>query len=179
MDLNKACLPYPMSSLDKMQSNKLPNLTQYTGPYVFKDTSDNYSQSEDDESDKYSGFASKDELLKAKLELLQKLGEMADKGIHLTQNYTMNSNYEEIKFEYHLALNHQKFMNQVQFTKAILNAIDCTEDSQTLKKKCIQQFDQLKDVLEGITMPSYVTDGQNDDTQDRVDDDPAQINIEI
>lgn len=103
---------------------------------------------------------------------------MANKGTRLTQNYTMNSNYEEIKYEYQLAVNHQKFMNQVKFTQAILNALDYKEDAQTLKKKCIQQFNQLKDVLDGITLPSYVTDEQNDDTQDGVDD-PAQINIEI
>ena len=54
-------------------------------------------------SDKYQGFGSEEELNLAKLDMLRKLGELTHQhGVKLSQNYSMNSDYKAMKYEYEL-----------------------------------------------------------------------------
>ena len=52
--------------------------------------------------DKYYGFGSEEELNLAKLDMLRKLGELAQYGVKLSQNYNMNSDYKAMKYEHEL-----------------------------------------------------------------------------
>lgn len=53
--------------------------------------------------DKYQGFASEEELNLAKLNMLRQLGELTTQhGVKLSQNYSMNSDYKAMKYEYEL-----------------------------------------------------------------------------
>ena len=53
--------------------------------------------------DQYYGFGSEEELNLAKLDMLRKLGELAQQyGVKLSQNYNMNSDYKAMKYEFEL-----------------------------------------------------------------------------
>jgi hypothetical protein len=54
-------------------------------------------------NDKYCGFATEEDLNLAKLDMLRKLGELMNQhGVKLSQNYSMNSDYKAMKYEYEL-----------------------------------------------------------------------------
>lgn len=52
--------------------------------------------------DQYYGFGSEEELNLAKLDMLRKLGELAQYGVKLSQNYNMNSDYKAMRYEHEL-----------------------------------------------------------------------------
>ncbi len=56
-----------------------------------------------------------DELLLKKIEMLQRLGTLANLGVKLSQNYNLDSDYEEMKYEYELAKSVREKENQKKY----------------------------------------------------------------
>lgn len=82
-----------------------PNASVYgpsygNGPTIHNKGTNKNNISSD--NDKYYGFGSEEELNLAKLNMLRNLGELAQHGVKLSQNYSMNSDYKSMKFEYEL-----------------------------------------------------------------------------
>lgn len=75
----------------------------------------------------YDSANAPDERLK-KLDMLRKLYELKVSGVHLTQNYSMNSDYEVMKYEYELHTNSRSKQNAVnimqQFGVLCIRAIE-------------------------------------------------------
>ena len=66
------------------------------------------------------------ELLFAKKDLLIKLGNLADRGIKLKNYYDLDSNYEEMKIEYEIAIVKAKYDIMESFNKIMMSvAIPC------------------------------------------------------
>lgn len=63
-------------------------------------TEDKYEKK--DYSDSEAEFKSKEEENLAKLDMLRKLGELTQKGVKLSQNYNMNSDIKQMRYEYEL-----------------------------------------------------------------------------
>jgi hypothetical protein len=59
--------------------------------------------------EKYEGFENEEELMNAKLDMLIKLCQLVNMGIKLSQNYTIESNYKIMKYEYEL---HNKIIEE-------------------------------------------------------------------
>ena len=58
---------------------------------------------------------SEEEMMEKKMEMLRQLGELAKQGIQITQNYSMNSSYKAMKFEYDLHTRIRSKKNAVQW----------------------------------------------------------------
>lgn len=202
-----------MCSLDKIKifddndDNFTNWMEQYMGPYVLCDkTNDEHSTSQSSEDcepqNEDSGFTSEDESnlksllskcvldneiesLKEKIELLQKISDLANKGINLTENYNIESDYEVMEWEYHLTITHynQKnnatYPNDLRLIEYFFNNLP--DKDEKLKKK----FQQIKKVLmeNGVEVPIQISPEQSKQIDiifdNREIDNPTQINIEI
>ena len=65
-------------------------------------------------------FASKEEEMLAKLNMLRQLGELTQKGVKLSQNYNMESDYNAMKYEYEL---HKNIRDKHNGTKWLCNGM--------------------------------------------------------
>lgn len=65
-------------------------------------------------------FDTEEDEMHAKLEMLRKLGEMAQHGVKLSQNYNMNSSYKTMKWEYEL---HKSIRDKHKGTKWLSNML--------------------------------------------------------
>jgi hypothetical protein len=90
--------PNSSSYTQNNYSNITPKPSQY-GPSV-GDGPTNIA--DNSQIDQYYGFGSEEELHLAKLDMLRKLLELKQNGINLSQNYSMNSDYKAMKYEYEL-----------------------------------------------------------------------------
>ena len=70
--------------------------------------------------DKFEGFQSEEELNLAKLDMLRKLGELVQYGVKLSQNYSMNSPYKAMKYEYELHKNIRDKHNGVKWLSNLM-----------------------------------------------------------
>lgn len=67
---------------------------------------------------------STEELMLRKLDMLRKLGELAQNGIKLSQNYNMNSDYQTMKFEYDLHYSIRAKKNSINWmTNMMMNCV--------------------------------------------------------
>ena len=91
--------------------NSQPAQPQYqdvhTDTNVYEPKASNYGPSfgsgpSNMESGQSNEFASEEEELLAKLDMLRKLGELTTYGVKLSQNYHMKSDYKSMKYEYEL-----------------------------------------------------------------------------
>jgi len=64
---------------------------------------------------------SKEEILKDKFQILQKLQTLQTKGVSLSKHYTMESSYDEMKGEYEYICSEKERKNSVQFQGKILS----------------------------------------------------------
>ena len=64
---------------------------------------------------------SKEEILKEKFQILQKLQTLQSKGISLSKHYTMESSFDEMKGEYEYICSEKERKNSVQFQGKILS----------------------------------------------------------
>ena len=55
-----------------------------------------------------------------KLDMLRKLGELAQYGVKLSQNYNMNSDYFAMKYEYELHKNIRAKQNSVNWMSSLM-----------------------------------------------------------
>ena len=87
--------------------------------YIKKDDTDShYDRSDYDKKYKYESereFESKEEEMHAKLLMLRKLGELTLKGVRLSQNYNMNSDYKTMAMEYELHTGMRKKTNTIRW----------------------------------------------------------------
>ena len=80
------------------------------------------------------------ELQIKKLNMLRTLGELAQTGVKLSQNYSMESDYETMKFEYELLTNLKKEKKMIEHEKKIT---DVLKDYTTIQEKQKETSDQL------------------------------------
>jgi hypothetical protein len=66
---------------------------------------------------------SKEDMMLQKLELLRKLGELSRAGVKLSQNYSLNSDYKTMKFEYELHSNIRSKQNSIKWMSGMLVGI--------------------------------------------------------
>jgi hypothetical protein len=67
---------------------------------------------------------SQEEMMLRKLDMLRKLGELAQNGIKLSQNYNMNSDYQTMKFEYDLHYSIRSKKNSINWmTNMMMNCV--------------------------------------------------------
>lgn len=64
---------------------------------------------------------SKEEILKEKFQILQKLQTLQNKGVSLSKHYTMESSFDEMKGEYEYICSERERKNSVQFQGKILS----------------------------------------------------------
>lgn len=69
--------------------------------------------------DNYNELSSDAQMLK-KLDMLRKLGELAQYGVKLSQNYNMNSDYFTMKYEYELHKNIRAKQNSVNWMSSLM-----------------------------------------------------------
>jgi hypothetical protein len=66
---------------------------------------------------------SKEEILKEKFQILQKLQTLESKGVSLSKHYTMESSFDEMKGEYEYICSERDRKNSVQFQSKILTTL--------------------------------------------------------
>lgn len=112
---------------ERSYDNHQPNYS-YNNDDEYSNRMDDYIK-KDDESDvsshyrdsnrhKYESereFETKEEETHAKLEMLKKLGELTLKGVRLSQNYNMNSDYKTMAYEYELHTGMRKKTNTIRW----------------------------------------------------------------
>ena len=82
--------------------------------------------------DNYNELSSENQMLK-KLDMLRKLGELAQYGVKLSQNYNMNSDYFTMKYEYELHKNIRAKQNFINWTSSIM--LNCIYGVEILNDK--------------------------------------------
>ncbi len=87
---------------------------------------------ENEDFDNYNELSPEQQMLK-KLDMLRKLGELAQYGVKLSQNYNMNSDYFTMKYEYHLHTNIRSKQNFINWTSSIM--LNCIYGLEILNKK--------------------------------------------
>ena len=68
-----------------------------------------------------------------KLDMLRKLGELAQYGVKLSQNYNMNSDYFTMKYEYELHKNIRAKQNFINWTSSVM--LNCIYGVEILNEK--------------------------------------------
>lgn len=137
-------------------------------------TEDNAQQSEGDEYDK----ATPERKRLLKLDIIRKLTDLASKGVKLSQDYNMNSNYRVMKYEYELHISIRDKHNTVLFLKdGCITTISAFEKlnkrfnpfglelegwSDNVNNKSDQLYDVIGDLYEkwkgpGRTIPPEIT----------------------
>ncbi len=84
------------------------------------------------EYDNYNELSPEAQMLK-KLELLRKLGELAQYGVKLSQNYSMSSDYFTMKYEHQLHTNIRSKQNFINWTSSIM--LNCIYGMEILNDK--------------------------------------------
>jgi len=82
--------------------------------------------------DNYNELSPENQMLK-KLDMLRKLGELAQYGVKLSQNYNMNSDYFTMKYEYELHKNIRAKQNFINWTSSIM--LNCIYGVEILNDK--------------------------------------------
>jgi hypothetical protein len=89
-------------------------------------------QAQPDDYDNYNELAPDAQMLK-KLDMLRKLGELAQYGVKLSQNYNMNSDYYTMKYEYELHKNIRSKQNSVNWMSSLM--LNCIYGVEILNDK--------------------------------------------
>jgi hypothetical protein len=89
-------------------------------------------QEDNPDYDDYNELSPEKQMLK-KLDLLRKLGELAQYGVKLSQNYNMNSDYFTMKYEYQLHTNIRAKQNFINWTSSIM--LNCIYGLEILNDK--------------------------------------------
>ena len=92
----------------------------------------NNTQEENPDYDNYNELSPEQQMLK-KLDMLRKLGELAQYGVMLSQNYNMNSDYFTMKYEYQLHTNIRSKQNFINWTSSIM--LNCIYGLEILNEK--------------------------------------------
>lgn len=82
--------------------------------------------------DNYNELAPDAQMLK-KLDMLRKLGELAQYGVKLSQNYNMNSDYFTMKYEYELHKNIRAKQNSVNWMSSLM--LNCIYGVELMNEK--------------------------------------------
>jgi hypothetical protein len=85
-----------------------------------------------EEYDNYNELTPENQMLK-KLDMLRKLGELAQYGVKLSQNYNMNSDYFTMKYEHELHKNIRAKQNFINWTSSIM--LNCIYGVEILNDK--------------------------------------------
>lgn len=91
--------------------------------YIKKDDSEESSHYHDSHRKKYESereFETKEEEIHAKLTMLKKLGELTMKGVRLSQNYNMNSDYKTMAYEHELHTGMRKKTNTIRWMSNLM-----------------------------------------------------------
>ena len=70
-------------------------------------------------NDNYNELSEEGKMLK-RLDMLRKLGELAQYKVKLSQNYNMNSDYFTMKYEYQLHTNIRAKQNYINWTSSLM-----------------------------------------------------------
>lgn len=105
---------------EKINPNSNPNSNPNTNPNTNPDYDD------------YNDLSPEAQMLK-KLELLRKLGELAQYGVKLSQNYSMSSDYFRMKYEHQLHTNIRSKQNFINWTSSIM--LNCIYGMEILNEK--------------------------------------------
>ena len=92
----------------------------------------NSGSNDAEEYDNYNELPPESQMLK-KLEMLRKLGELAQYGVKLSQNYNMNSDYFTMKYEHQLHTNIRSKQNFINWTSSIM--LNCIYGLEILNDK--------------------------------------------
>merc|ERR1712139_105066 len=76
---------------------------------------------------------SKEEIMLKKLDMLRKLGELAQYGVKLSQNYNINSDYDTMKYEYELHRSIRAKRNGVNWMSSMM--MNCVYGLEMLNEK--------------------------------------------
>jgi hypothetical protein len=130
-DINKSIFSKPFINPDQ---NKQTNNDDKN------DNNDNNENNQNNENknflnedyDNYNELTPENQMLK-KLDMLRKLGELAQYGVKLSQNYNMNSDYFTMKYEYELHKNIRAKQNFINWTSSIM--LNCIYGVEILNDK--------------------------------------------
>jgi hypothetical protein len=96
------------------------------------ETKNESKESVPEDYDNYNELSPEQQMLK-KLEMLRKLGELAQYGVKLSQNYNMNSDYFTMKYEHQLHTNIRAKQNFINWTSSIM--LNCIYGIEILNEK--------------------------------------------
>ena len=91
-------------------------------------------QEENNDYDNYNELSPEQQMLR-KLDILRKLGELAQYGVKLSHNYNMNSDYFTMKYEYQLHTNIRSKQNFINWTSSIM--LNCIYGLEILNEKLL------------------------------------------
>ena len=97
-----------------------------------KEVNDENKNFLNEEQDNYNELSPENQMLK-KLDMLRKLGELAQYGVKLSQNYNMNSDYFTMKYEYELHKNIRAKQNFINWTSSVM--LNCIYGVEILNDK--------------------------------------------
>ena len=130
-DINKSIFSKPFMSPDPKPMNNNMNNNINNGNNENNENNENKNFL-NEEYDNYNELSPENQMLK-KLDMLRKLGELAQYGVKLSQNYNMNSDYFTMKYEHELHKNIRAKQNFINWTSSIM--LNCIYGVEILNDK--------------------------------------------
>ena len=114
-------------------TNQQNNYTNQSNDYTNQTNNDNDNDNYNYHEDNLPKKESKEELILKKLDMLRKLGELAQYGVKLSQNYNINSDFDTMKYEYELHRSIRAKRNGVNWMSSMM--MNCVYGLEMLNEK--------------------------------------------
>ena len=112
--------PAPLNPFNPMQNNNTMPVDKINNTLIAQpQQTQSVATTMTEDYDNYNELPSDAQMLK-KLDMLRKLGELAQYGVKLSQNYNMNSDYFTMKYEFELHKNIRAKQNSVNWMSSLM-----------------------------------------------------------